>query len=211
MCCRPPDGICLSAFITTPPPRKRRRGLGCKWQRQNPKSDVSGYDSVTLNLSLELDVQLQSQDFTFDTPGAGPSNGQPQPATPLSDDEPHRLFEDEWDGNVPIDSDLDDGRPDSPTLADNAPWLNGLTAAAVLGQELEAEIVRTGGKCSCTGIVNCCSLNYPPHSTQQCSHCPANSHPLRDSMVACTTSPSLTVGNALTASNLPAMCLTFPN
>ncbi|KAG8711450.1 hypothetical protein FRC11_002758 [Ceratobasidium sp. 423] len=79
--------------------------------------------------------------FAFDTPGAGPSNAQPRTLDDTGDEEPFRFFKDEWDGNVPIDSDSDDGRPEGPTLAENAPWLQGLTAADILGQELEAELL----------------------------------------------------------------------
>ncbi|KAG8683027.1 hypothetical protein FRC11_014058, partial [Ceratobasidium sp. 423] len=79
--------------------------------------------------------------FAFDTPGAGPSNTQPRTLDDTGDKEPFRFFEDEWDSNVPIDSDLDDRRPEGPMLAENAPWLQGLTATNILGQELEAELL----------------------------------------------------------------------
>jgi hypothetical protein len=91
------------------------------------------------------DVRLRSPDFAFNTPGAGPSNDRAR-SDRLLDNEPYRFFEDEWDGNVPIDSDSDDGRPEGPTLANQAPWLEGLTASAILSQELEAQIAQTGGK-----------------------------------------------------------------
>ncbi|KAG8686434.1 hypothetical protein FRC11_008958, partial [Ceratobasidium sp. 423] len=79
-------------------------------------------------------------------PGAGPSNTWPQLARRLDEDEPFQFFDDEWDGNVPIDSDSDDGRPKGPTLAAGAAWIEGLTAAGTLSQELEAEITCTGGQ-----------------------------------------------------------------
>lgn len=143
-----------------PPPvsprrRKRGRGPGRKRKRRNSRSDRSGSDSDpdAFTPPPAEDVRLRSRDFAFDTPGAGPSNGQPQ-APRLLDDEPYRFFADEWDGNVPIDSDSDDGRPDGPNLANHAPWLDGLTASAVLAQELEAEIARTGGKWSRANLAN---------------------------------------------------------
>ncbi|KAG8754060.1 hypothetical protein FRC11_006883, partial [Ceratobasidium sp. 423] len=91
------------------------------------------------------DVQMRSNDFTFDTPGAGPSNMQPQILEDTKDEEPFWFFKDKWDGNVLIDSDSDDGRPEGPTLMENVPWLQGLTAIDILGQELEAELTQSGG------------------------------------------------------------------
>jgi hypothetical protein len=81
----------------------------------------------------------------FDTPGTGPSNDQALPAR-QPDDELYRFFKDEWDSNVLIDLDSDNGRPEGPTLADQAPWLEGLMAAGILSQELEAQIAETGSK-----------------------------------------------------------------
>lgn len=128
----------------SPSHRKRGRGPGRKRIRRNSGSDGSDVDLDAFLRFPPGDVRSRSQDFVFDTPGAGPSNGRPRPLSPFDDDDPCQLFEDEWDANVPIDSDSDDGRPDGPTLVDNAPWLNGLTASAVPGQELEAEIARAG-------------------------------------------------------------------
>jgi hypothetical protein len=63
-----------------------------------------------------------------------------------SGDEGSHSFEDEWAEDVFLDSDSDDGRPDGPILADEAPWLEGLSATVIIGQELEAKLAREGGK-----------------------------------------------------------------
>ena len=117
-------------------PRRRKRGRG-------PGRHSDAYAGPP-----GADVRMRSPDFAFDTPGAGPSSRRPLSPGQPDDEVPIRLFEDEWDGHVPLDSDSDDGRPEEPTLADHAPWLEGLTASAILSQELEAELARTGGKCS---------------------------------------------------------------
>ncbi|KAG8710812.1 hypothetical protein FRC11_004113 [Ceratobasidium sp. 423] len=88
---------------------------------------------------------MQSDDFTFDTPGAGPSNMQPRILEDTEDEEPFRFFMDEWDGNVLINSDSDDGRPKGPMLMENVPWLQGLTAIDILGQEVDTELAQSGG------------------------------------------------------------------
>ncbi|KAJ1310651.1 hypothetical protein OPQ81_009180 [Rhizoctonia solani] len=136
-----------------PPPispqrKTRRRGRGRKRTRQpssQPGSDA-GYGSDLPSLPSSPDARLRCSDFAFDTPGAGPSNAQSQAPDPSEFNESFGFYRDDWDGNVPIDSDSDDGRPDGPTLAQNASWIKGLTAEDVLSQELEAEIVQTGGR-----------------------------------------------------------------
>ncbi|CAE7076308.1 unnamed protein product [Rhizoctonia solani] len=125
--------------LVSPQRRKRGRGPGRKHKQQNPvlaTSEIGSDEDLFMSNPAE-DARRRSPDFAFDTPGAGPS-GRPD------DHEPIRIFEDDWDGNVPIDSDSDDGRPEGPTFA--APWLEGLTASDILSQELEAEIAHTCGR-----------------------------------------------------------------
>ncbi|KAG8682588.1 hypothetical protein FRC11_014679, partial [Ceratobasidium sp. 423] len=104
----------------------------------------SDSDDDLFTSALAGDAWLWSANFAFDMPGTGPSNAWPQLARRLDKDEPFQFFNDEWDGNVPIDSDSDDGQPEGPTLAASAAWIKGLTAAGTLSQELEAEIACTG-------------------------------------------------------------------
>ncbi|EUC54503.1 hypothetical protein RSOL_053200, partial [Rhizoctonia solani AG-3 Rhs1AP] len=115
-----------------------RRGPGRK-QKQNsvPATSETNADEDLFVSNTAEDARMQSPDFMFDTPGAGPSRW-------LNDHEPVRIPEDDWDGNVLIDSDSDNGWPKGPTFT--APWLQGLTASDVISQELEAEIAHTGGR-----------------------------------------------------------------
>ncbi|EUC56560.1 transposase family Tnp2 protein [Rhizoctonia solani AG-3 Rhs1AP] len=132
-----------------PQPRKRGRGPGRKRKRSHSSHTTSETDSdPDLDVHPSVwDARTRSDDFAFDTPGAGPSNTQARNPGVSTDEEPYRFFADDWDGNVPVDSDSesDDGRPEGPTLARN-PWVEGLAASEILSQELEAEIAQTGGR-----------------------------------------------------------------
>ncbi|CUA76247.1 RNA-directed RNA polymerase L [Rhizoctonia solani] len=135
-------------------PQRHKRGGGSQRKRKRRGSHRSTQADSGGDCDLHgptggsyMDVRMRSPDFAFDTPGAGPSNaGNQYPGDSEDDEEIFRFYEDDWDGNVPIDSDSDDGRPEGPTLAENAPWLQGLTARDILGQELEAELARNGGR-----------------------------------------------------------------
>ncbi|KAG8756114.1 hypothetical protein FRC11_005537 [Ceratobasidium sp. 423] len=138
-----------------PPPTPRPPPVSpqhCKWSWRCKKRQAdtslqvlsSNSNDNLFASALARDAQLWSANFAFDMPGAGPSNAWPQPARRLDEDEPFWFFNDKWDGNVLIDSNSDDGRPEGPTLAAGAAWIKGLTAAGTLSQELEAEIACTG-------------------------------------------------------------------
>jgi hypothetical protein len=127
--------------ISRPPPHTHGQGPGRRCQflhsdDAHPDEPNSASDSDAR--SRDWDARLRNPDFAHDTPGAGPSNRRPQApmqhhdANKDSSDEGSHSFEDEWAKDVFLDSDSDDGRPDGLILANEAPWLEGLSHERVV-------------------------------------------------------------------------------
>jgi hypothetical protein len=81
----------------------------------------------------------QHPGFAYDTPGAGPSHLDKHTR-------PRRLEPRAPEQDPDLDLMDDEPLPEGPTLADTCPWLEGLSARAILEQELQAKMARQGGE-----------------------------------------------------------------
>ncbi|CUA70931.1 Elongator complex protein 1 [Rhizoctonia solani] len=121
----PPDGFPLlrrrAGSSPTPPPRSP--------SPSDTNQQCSSPAPGRTDFELYMRDRAWHDDYEFDTPGAGPSREEDPYA------ELRRL----------ANEDIERGEPLA-TLADGADWIQGLSSQDLLGQEIDAELARCGGR-----------------------------------------------------------------